>query len=96
MLILYDGSKCNHAFFGQNQEIFFCRSTGAYTQILYKVVLQDVVQFSAVFVVFVVSFSGSLYFALRGEVQSASNDTTGNTTNFTTDLDLYPSDTRYY
>eukprot|EP00731_Ephydatia_muelleri_P035887 Em0174g6a len=72
------------------------RSTGAYTQILYKVVLQDVVQFSAVFVVFVVSFSGSLYFALRGEVQSASNDTTGNTTNFTTDLDLYPSDTREY
>ena len=72
------------------------RSTGAYTQILYKVVSQDVVQFAAVFLVFVVSFSGSLYFALRSEVQAASNDTIGNTTYFTTNLDIYPFDTRYY
>lgn len=72
------------------------RSTGAYTQILYKVVSQDVVQFSAIFLVFVVSFSGSLYFALRGEVQTANNDTAGNTTNFTTSLDLYPYETREY
>lgn len=84
---------------GQNQEIpklvNVFRSTGAYTQILYKVVSQDVVQFSAIFLVFVVSFSGSLYFALRGEVQTANNDTAGNTTNFTTSLDLYPYETRY-
>ena len=72
-----------------------CRSTGAYTQILYKVVSQDVVRFSAVFLVFLVSFSGCLYFALRSEVQVATNST-GNTTIFMTDLGLYPYETRYY
>ena len=40
-------------------------------QILYQVMLRDIIQFGAIFLVFLVSFSGALYFALRGEVRSS-------------------------
>lgn len=47
------------------------RSTGAYVQILGKIIVQDMVQFGAIFCVFLLSFSGSFYLALRGEVRPA-------------------------
>lgn len=69
------------------------RSTGAYVQILYQVMLQDMIQFGTIFLVFLVSFSGAFYFALRGEVRStgapvlvpfSGNDSFGNESNTTT------------
>ena len=75
-------------------------------QILYQVMLQDIIQFGAIFLVFLVSFSGAFYFALRGEVRSVpivlsgnasfgneSNTSTSGTGNFTTSLDIYPYET---
>ena len=52
-------------------QLLLHRSTGAYVQILYQVMLRDIIQFGAIFLVFLVSFSGALYFALRGEVRSS-------------------------
>ena len=46
---------------------FYIRSTGAYVQILYLIFRQDMVPFGAVFSLFLVSFTGAFYFALRGE-----------------------------
>ncbi|XP_065884791.1 transient receptor potential cation channel subfamily A member 1-like isoform X2 [Dysidea avara] len=43
------------------------RSTGAYVQILIKILVQDMVPFSAIFGLFLFSFTGAFYFALRGE-----------------------------
>ena len=43
------------------------RSTGAYVQILYLILRQDLVPFIAVFSLFLFGFTGALYFALRGE-----------------------------
>ena len=75
-------------------------------QILYQVMLHDIIQFGAIFLVFLVSFSGAFYFALRGEVRSVPMPSSGNTSfrnesntstsesgNFTTSLDIYPYET---
>ena len=64
-------------------------------------------RFGAIFLVFLVSFSGALYFALRGEVRSVpmpssgnisfgneSNTSTSEIENFTTSLDLHPFETQ--
>ena len=69
--------------------------------------LHDMARFGAIFLVFLVSFSGALYFALRGEVRSIpmpssentsfgneSNASTSETGSFTTSLDLYPFETQ--
>ena len=45
----------------------FLRSTGAYVQILIKILVQDMIPFSAIFGLFLFSFTGAFYFALRGE-----------------------------
>ncbi|XP_060082588.1 uncharacterized protein LOC132561895 [Ylistrum balloti] len=47
------------------------RQTGAYAQILVRVVANDFVQFMVVFLVFLVVFSGTLLLALRGNSQTA-------------------------
>ena len=85
------------------------RSTGAYVQILFQVLLRDMIQFGTIFAVFLFSFSGAFYLALRGEVKSIpidnntvnttlnndTNVTSFDETNFTTNLDLYPFETAY-
>ena len=43
------------------------RSTGAYVQILSKIFIHDMIPFSAIFSIFLFSFTGAFYFALRGE-----------------------------
>ena len=65
---------------------FFCRSTGAYIQILLQILVRDMIQFGTIFAVFLFSFSGALYLALRGEVrfQEGSNCTANMDCNFTT------------
>ena len=45
----------------------FLRSTGAYVQILSKIFIHDMIPFSAIFSIFLFSFTGAFYFALRGE-----------------------------
>ena len=62
-------------------EYHLYRSTGAYVQILFQVILRDMIQFGTIFMVFLLSFSGAFYLALRGEVRSASEITCGNSTN---------------
>ena len=47
-----------------------CRSTGAYIQILFQVIIRDMIQFGTIFFVFLISFSGAFYLALRGEVRT--------------------------
>ena len=44
------------------------RSTGAYIQILFQILIRDMIQFGTIFAVFLFSFSGAFYLALRGEV----------------------------
>lgn len=56
------------------------RSTGAYVQILFRVLLRDMIQFGTIFLVFLFSFSGSFYLALRGEVISSTSAVCRNTT----------------
>ena len=70
--------------------------------------MRDIIQFGAIFLVFLVSFSGALYFALRGEVRSSvltshaenasmrneSNATSSSENgNFSTSLSIYPYET---
>ena len=43
------------------------RSTGAYVQILSKIFIHDMIPFTAIFSLFLFSFTGAFYFALRGE-----------------------------
>ena len=45
----------------------FNRSTGAYVQILYLIIWKDMIPFGAVFSLFLFSFTGAFYLALRGE-----------------------------
>ena len=81
--------------------VFSCRSTGAYVQILFKILLQDMVQFGSIFLVFLVSFSGAFYLALRGEVRSENPLENGEgsvsvenaTSGFFTSLDIYSFET---
>ena len=44
-----------------------CRQTGAYAQILWRIVAHDFPQFIVVFAVILIAFSGSFVLALRGE-----------------------------
>ena len=43
-----------------------CRFFGRYVEILVRVVIRDLTQFLVVFMVFMVTFGGGMYFALRG------------------------------
>lgn len=43
------------------------RSTGAYVQILSRILIRDMIPFGAIFALFLFTFTGSFYFALRGE-----------------------------
>ncbi|XP_033760515.1 transient receptor potential cation channel subfamily V member 2-like isoform X1 [Pecten maximus] len=52
------------------------RHTGAYAQILVRVIMNDFFQFMVVFAVFLMVFSGTLLLALRGGSQSAVIDDT--------------------
>ena len=92
--------RLNHVIY--SVVVFSCRSTGAYVQILFQVLLQDMVQFGSIFLVFLVSFSGAFYLALRGEVRSQGtplesgdgNVSAQNTTSdFFTSLDIYSFET---
>eukprot|EP00117_Sycon_ciliatum_P006748 scpid21439/ scgid3916/ Transient receptor potential cation channel subfamily A member 1; Ankyrin-like with transmembrane domains protein 1; Transformation-sensitive protein p120 len=46
------------------------RNIGAYTQILGRIVRIDIVRFMIIFCIFLVTFSGSFYLALRGEEEA--------------------------
>ena len=46
---------------------FTCRQTGAYAQILFRVLNHDFPQFTVVFLVILLAFSGSFFLSLRGE-----------------------------
>ena len=48
-------------------------------EILFRIILKDMVMFGAIFLVFLFSFSGAFYLALRGEVRSE-DASVGNTT----------------
>ena len=48
--------------------LYVCRSTGAYIQILFQILIRDMIQFGTIFSVILFSFSGAIYLALRGEV----------------------------
>ena len=54
----------------------FLRSTGAYVQILSKIFIHDMIPFSAIFSIFLFSFTGAFYFALRGEEFTTTTTTT--------------------
>ena len=85
------------------------RSTGAYIQILFQIIIRDMIQFGTIFSVFLFSFSGAFYLALRGEVraQGGSSCMEGADCNFTsaengsmtsegilnTSLNIYPYET---
>ena len=69
--------------------------------------LHDMIRFGTIFLVFLVSFSGALYFALRGEARfvpmpssgntslgNESNTNTSETGDFNTSLDLNPFETQ--
>ena len=50
--------------------LLFCyiiRSTGAYVQILSRILIRDMIPFGAIFGLFLFTFTGAFYFALRGE-----------------------------
>lgn len=66
--------------------MLFCRSTGAYIQILLQILIRDIIQFGTIFAVFLFSFSGAFYLALRGEVrfQEGNNCTANVDCNLTT------------
>ena len=58
-------------------------SVGVYLQVLILVITRDVKNFILMFIVINLAFGGSLYFALRGEV----DDTNNNSTDFDPILD---------
>ena len=53
-----------------------CRSTGAYAQILWKIITQDFIQFTVVFAIVLMAFSGSFLLAQRGEDSLDNNNET--------------------
>ena len=88
--------------------LFSCnRSTGAYTQILFQIIVQDIIQFGSIFSVFLFSFSGAFYLALRGEVRnegvesmdfnntSVENGSIASENILNTNLYSYPFETSY-
>ena len=89
---------------------FYLRSTGAYVQILIRILVQDMIPFSAIFGSFLFTFTGAFYFALRGEefterivtfsnCSSYDHDAENCVTNYTTtessSLDIHSHLTRY-
>ena len=90
--------------------ISYYRSTGAYIQILFQILIRDIIQFGTIFSVFLFSFSGAFYLALRGEVRDQEgtsscvdcNLTTvengsmaASETTVNTSLNIYPFETSY-
>ena len=78
-----------YEFFWLN-EIYVCffvsyRSTGVYVRILPKIVMRDIIPFSAVFLLFLFAFTGAFYFSLRGEEFSTTLVTTSNCSSSTDD-----------
>ena len=87
------------------------RSTGAYMQILFQILIQDMIQFGTIFSVFLFSFSGAFYLALRGEVRGQEGNSSCVDCNLTsvengsmtatdegavnTSLNIYPFETSY-
>ena len=57
------------------------RSTGAYVQILSRIFIHDMIPFTAIFSLFLFSFTGAFYFALRGEEREMVTTITGNASN---------------
>ena len=47
--------------------LYTYRSTGAYVQILSRILIRDMIPFGAIFGLFLFTFTGAFYFALRGE-----------------------------
>lgn len=97
--------KCN-----VNFSLYVHRSTGAYIQILFQILIRDMIQFGTIFSVFLFSFSGAFYLALRGEVRGQEGTSSCVDCNFTTDgnesmaaseaavntsLNIYPFETSY-
>ena len=66
--------------------------------ILIRILSRDVLQFMTVFMFFVVSYGGGLYFALRGE--SCGLDQSTNESDFSVALNtshcLHPDETRFF
>ena len=53
-------------------------------QIIFRILLKDILRFGVVSLAFFLSFSGTFYFALRSEYDPSHNDTmTSNTSNTT-------------
>ena len=50
-----------------DQYVLFSRQTGAYAQILWQIIAHDMLQFTAVFLVILVAFTGAFFLALRGD-----------------------------
>ena len=52
------------------------RTAGAYIQILWKIIVEDFIQFTIVFAIILLAFSGSFLLAIRGEgTLKLNNDT---------------------
>jgi len=62
--------------------VFCLRSTGAYVQVLIKILVQDMIPFGAIFGLFLFSFTGAFYFALRGEEFTDGSNTSSNCSSF--------------
>ena len=78
--------------------IMFSRYVAVYIDILVRVLVRDVSRFVLVFLVFMVSFGGGLYFALRGEPCTVpQEDVAGMMFNplTNTSLCLHPDETRF-
>ena len=84
--------------------LYFCvvRTTGAFARILFRVIWNDVVRFSILFVILLYAFSGALYLALRGErLSPAEQETVKADINSSavpgtpTSLDISPLETSY-
>lgn len=63
--VLSTRSIYHHVF--DTMEYLHCRQTGAYAQILWRILAHDFIQFTIVFTVILLAFSGSFILALRGE-----------------------------
>lgn len=81
------------------------RKFAIYVEILARAIVKDVLPFSLFFSIFLISFSGAFYLALRGESrgydiltnstqQHHSNTTAGETAKVATSLDIHPYETK--
>ena len=62
-----------------------------YVAIIYHIIKEDIVPFMVVISIVLFAFTGGFYLALRGEVRAGLNSTIDQ---FTTSLDLHPSETK--